>query len=158
FKTEPGTSKYKGNFGNCLYAAQTLSNIPAEDGRRIQIAWARVDFPGMPFNQMMTFPVELTLRKTDDGIRLFANPAREIEKLHAKKHGGEDRTIEPRTRLLADAKGDLWHIHVVFEPRDATRCGFDIRGTNLIYDVKKQQLTCKDASAPLRPIDGEIGL
>jgi fructan beta-fructosidase len=158
FKAEPGTAKYKGNFGNCLYAAQTFSNVPDEDGRRIQTAWARIDFPDMPFNQMMTFPVELALRKTDDGIRLFANPAREIEKLHAKKHAWEDLTLDPRARLLADAKGDLWHIRAVFEPRDAARSGFDIRGTTLIYDDKKQQLTCKDASAPVKPIDGEVSL
>jgi fructan beta-fructosidase len=158
FKAEPGTGKYKGNFGNCLYAAQTFSNIPADDGRRIQIAWARIDFPGMPFNQMMTFPVELTLRKTDEGIRLFANPAREIEKLHAKKHAWENLTIDPRTRLVEDTKGDLWHIRAVLEPRDAARAGFEIRGTNLTYDAKKQQLICKNASAAVRPIDGEICL
>ena len=36
----------------------------------------------MPFNQQMSFPVELTLRTLPDGIRLCREPVREIELLH----------------------------------------------------------------------------
>ena len=38
----------------------------------------------MPFNQMVTFPAELSLRSTTEGIRLCANPIKEIELLHIK--------------------------------------------------------------------------
>ena len=66
------------------YAAQTWSDIPAADGRRIQISWMRGGrYPAMPFNQQMSFPVELTLRTLQDGIRLCRVPVREIELLHA---------------------------------------------------------------------------
>ena len=37
--------------------------------------------PGMPFNQMVTFPAELALRSTTEGIRLCADPIKEIELL-----------------------------------------------------------------------------
>ena len=61
-------------YGN-FYAAQTFSDTP--DGRRIQIGWGNgIAFPGMPFNQQMTIPCELTLRSTDEGIRMFARPGR----------------------------------------------------------------------------------
>src|SRR5439155_10796040 len=54
-------------YGN-FYAPQSFSNAP--DRRRIQIGWARgSDFPGMPFNQQMSIPVELQLKSTDDGLR-----------------------------------------------------------------------------------------
>lgn len=64
-----------------MYAAQTYSNIPASDGRRIQIGWGRISHDGMPFNGMMLLPNELTLRTTSKGVRLFSVPVRETEQL-----------------------------------------------------------------------------
>lgn len=70
-------------FGN-FYAAQTYDNAP--NGRRVQIGWGRgITFPGMPFNQQMTVPVELTLRTTSQGLRMFAEPVKELEKLRGAK-------------------------------------------------------------------------
>ena len=63
----PKRQTWYGNF----YAAQTFSDVP--DGRRIQIGWGQgIAFPHAPFNQQMTVACELTLRPTEDGIRLFA--------------------------------------------------------------------------------------
>lgn len=62
------------------YAAQTYSDIPAADGRRIQIAWMNGGkYPGMPFNQQMSIPRVFTLRTTSEGIRLFMEPIKELE-------------------------------------------------------------------------------
>ena len=77
--------KQRWSYGNCFYASQTYNNLPPADGRRIQIAWGRIATPGMPFNQCMLFPCELTLRTTEDGLRMFAAPVREIETLHEHK-------------------------------------------------------------------------
>ena len=69
---------------NC-YAAQTWSDIPSTGYRRLQIAWMQGGkYPNMPFNQQMTFPCELTLRTTADGIRMFRKPVREIETIHQR--------------------------------------------------------------------------
>ncbi len=78
------TEAVRFNYGNMFYASQMFNDIPEEDGRAIQIAWARVNLPNMPFNQMMTFPVSLSLRTTEDGLRMFAYPVEEIEKIHGK--------------------------------------------------------------------------
>jgi fructan beta-fructosidase len=152
FSPIPG--RHKGAQGDCLYAAQTFSNAP--DGRRIQIGWARIATPGMPFNQMMTFPVELTLRTTDDGVRMFANPVREIEKLHAKKHAWKD--VAPPAGPLPGVDGELFHIKAEFDPRGAGEVGLDVRGVPVVYDAKKQMLTCGKASAPLKAVGGKVRL
>ena len=46
-----------------------------------QIGWGRISHPGMPFNGMMLFPTELSLRTTKDGIRLFSKPIDELDRL-----------------------------------------------------------------------------
>ena len=150
--------KHRFNWGNCFYASQTFNNIPPEDGRRIQIAWGRVGHRDMPFNQMMDFPVELSLRTTDEGPRLFALPVREIEKLHGKKHAWHDAAIEPEGNLLDGIEGDLFDIRAELEPGNAERLGFTIRGEPVAYDVKKGELSCKGCRAPLKLAGGKLRL
>ncbi len=156
FTKESG--KHRGNHGNCFYAAQTYSDIPAADGRRIQIGWARVSHPAMPFNQMMAFPCELTLRTTPDGVRLCALPAKEIEKLHGKRHSVPGQPLPPGENPLAAVTGDLFHIRAEFALGDAIEVGFNLRGVPVSYDVKKQELICKDKTAPLKLLDGRLRL
>ena len=54
--------------------------------------------------------------------------------------------------------GDLFDIRAEFEPADAEAFGFTVRGVPVIYDVKKQEITCKDVTAPLKPEDGKVRL
>ncbi len=154
--TPDGKEKQQLWYGD-FYAAQTYSNAP--DGRRIQIGWGSgVAFPDMPFNQQMAFPCQLTLRKTADGLRMFVEPVHEIESLHAKKHVVPDRMLKPGDNPLADVSGDLFDIRAEFEPADAEAFGFTIRGVPVVYDVKTQEITCRNVKAPLKPDDGKIRL
>src|SRR5207248_6589929 len=135
-----------GNF----YAAQTYSNAP--DGRRVQVGWGQgITFPGMPFNQQMTFPCELTLRKAGDGVRMFARPVKEIATLHGKKHARKGHTLRPGENLLAGVRGELFDVRAEFSVGEAEAFGFVARGTPVVYDVKKERLTCRGVAAPLRP-------
>lgn len=154
----PDGKPIKYNYGNCFYASQTFNNVPPEDGRRIQIAWGRIGHKSMPFNQMMDFPVELTLHTTDEGIRMFAVPVREIALLHDKEHAWQGKPIRPGENLLKGITGDLFHIRAEFEPGDAEQFGFVIRGTPVTYDVKEAQLSCLKNKAPLKTKDGKIRL
>ena len=48
----------------------------------------------MPFNQYLTAPVELTLRRTAGGaVRLHALPIRELDGLHRRAHTWRDVTL-----------------------------------------------------------------
>ena len=85
-----------------LYAAQSFAEMP--DGRRVQMAWGRIWEADMPFTQMMLFPTEFRLVTTPDGLRMVANPIREIDLLHAKQHTGTALTaadIDAKLRPIA---------------------------------------------------------
>ena len=154
----PDGDKIRFHYGNCFYASQTYNNIPESDGRRIQIAWGRIATRGMPFNQCMLFPVVLTLHNTDKGIRMFAEPIREISKLHNKKHAWKDKTIKPGENLLEGIEGDLFHIKAQFAASDADEFGFVIRGAPVTYNTKENMVSCMNHKAKLSPADGTITL
>jgi len=156
FTEESG--KHRGNYGNCFYAAQTWSDIPPEDGRRIQIAWARISLPNMPFNQQMTFPCELTLRTTSEGIRMFSEPVKEIENIHDKQHSWNTQTLKPGDNPLSAITGELFDIRAELELGDASEFGLLIRNIPVSYNVEKKELSCREQTAPLEPVDGKIRL
>jgi len=136
-----------------LYAAQTYNDVP--DGRRIQIGWGVASSPGMPFNMMMTFPMELSLRTTSEGIRLFSEPIREIKKLHGEKFERNNVTLTRRKLDLSeDIKEDLLHIKAEFEIKTAVNFGFNINGFEIEYDINHNRLN----DVFLSPLDNKINL
>ncbi len=150
---------HKTEWGRNCYAAQTWSDIPAADGRRLIIGWMRrARFPSMPFNQQMTIPRVVTLRTTEDGPRLFLYPVREIENVHGRKRTWSNLTLEGSDNPLANLKGKLWDIDAVIRPGEAKQVGFDIRGERIAYSAKEQKLTALGNSAPLKMEGGRIKL
>jgi fructan beta-fructosidase len=146
------------NLGNCFYASQTYNNLPAKDGRRILVPWGQVNLPGMPFNQMIGLPVELTLHRTDDGLRLCAYPVKELEGLRGKAHRFGPAKIEPDQNLLAGLQGELREVEADISTGDAEAVGFVLRGVTVNYDATKAELSCSDRRAVLKPVDGRIRL
>jgi fructan beta-fructosidase len=155
----PESGPHQSNWGGNCYAAQTWSGLPAADGRRLQIAWmAGGKYPDMPFNQQMSFPRELTLRTTPEGIRLFIEPVREIETLHRRRHAWSDLRLGPGDNPLAGLQGELFDIRAEIEPGEASEVGFTLRGEKVAYSVGDKTLSCLGRSAPLAPIDGRVRL
>jgi sucrose-6-phosphate hydrolase SacC (GH32 family) len=154
----PESGKIQFSFGNCFYASQTYNNLPVSDGRRIQIAWGRVNMPGMPFNQMMLFPVELTLRTTSAGVRLFARPVREVERLYEQSWNWKDTTMPAGRTVLPGVQGDLFHVKASFRTDGVTRLGLVARGIEVTYDVSQHQLSCQKKTAPMSPENGTVQL
>ena len=132
------------------YASQTFSDAP--DGRRVQIGWGRIGMPGMPFSQMMTFPCELTLHKTEDGIRMFAHPVKEIELLHDKAYVQSDVVLKADQPLEVPMTGQLFDIRAEFTVGQAKAFGLSIGARKVTYDVAKQILE----GMPLKPSEGRI--
>lgn len=154
----PETAKLPFNRGNCFYASQTFSDLPGADGRRIQIAWGRVDLPGMPFNQMMDFPVELSLRTTEDGVRMCAEPVRELAGLRGDAAVWRDLELQPGENPLAGSEGELWELEVEFAPAAASEVEVAVGDEVVVYEAQAQVLRCGEHQAPLRPLAGTVRL
>jgi len=156
YTPETGITRY--SHGDCFYASQTFSNVPK--GRRVQMAWGVIPMEGMPFNQQLLFPVELTLHTTDEGLRMFAYPVNEIESIHAKEYSWADVQLKPGQNILAGVKGELFDIDAEFEIGRADEFGFMIRGVPVVYNAKKNELSGGEVwtEAELKPIDRKIRL
>jgi len=151
------------NYGNSFYASQTYNDIPTEDGRRILMGWGPiefpVEFPGVPFNQQMVFPVELTLHRTEEGLRLFANPVREIKALWSKTSLIGPQALKPGgNNPLAGVQGHLLDIAADIIPNKAEKVTFQIHGVSVAFNVRSNTLSCLDKTGPLQPQDGMIKL
>lgn len=135
-KFTPEAGKYYYTMGSA-YAAQTFSNIPAEDGRRIQIAWGRISHPGMPFNGTFLIPTEMTLRTTKDGVRLFSEPVKEIDALQTKVYEGHDLSqSEAEKALKPYGDNDVLRIKATIKLSHATSAVLAFQGQNLLdYDM-----------------------
>jgi fructan beta-fructosidase len=160
----PDGEKQQVWFGN-FYAAQTFSDAP--ENRRVQIGWANgVTFPGQPFNQQMTIPVELTLHPTREGMRLFAWPVKELDSFGKNREIAVRQSVdqlflklgEPTAISAPDTKLDLFDFTSELELNGATLVTFTVCGTPLVYDANAHTLTCKHVKAPVDPIDGRIKL
>lgn len=147
--TPDSSDKHQVHWGK-YYASQTFSNVPK--GRRIQIGWVQIAMPGMPFNQTFSFPHELTLHSTDDGIRMFAQPVKEIELLHRKKLELAAQGLSAGSSAKLPVAGELFDIRATFEIGSATQLGLQLGVDRINYDVAKAQL----GEAPLKPVNGRI--
>ena len=137
----PEAGKYYYTTGSA-YAGQTFTNIPVRDGRRIQIAWGRIDHPEMPFNGMMLLPVELTLRTTKDGVRMFSYPIKEVFNLHTDEASWKSLAAKDANNHLQrfnDADG--LHIQTTVKLWHATGAGLNLYGQRLLhYDMNANRV------------------
>jgi len=133
------------------YASQTYDNSP--DGRRIQIGWVKVEAPG-PYNKHFSFPHCLTLHKTDDGIRMFATPIKEIETLRAKTNKAKPQKLDANKPVDLPVGSDLLDIRLTVEVGTAGTIELNVPGGTVKYDVKAGKLN----DAEMKPVDGKITL
>ncbi|MBR6031483.1 MAG: glycoside hydrolase family 32 protein [Bacteroidaceae bacterium] len=155
----PESGKHRFSTG-AIYAAQTFTGVP--DGRRIQIGWANIDHPGMPFRGQMLLPTELTLRTTKDGIRLVSKPIAEVASLLKPLYSSDKALTEQEANaalktlsnspLKGENKNSLplregWggsdglHLHATLNLSYATSAGLRLNGRNVIdYDLNRNTI------------------
>ncbi len=136
--------------GRDNYAGVTWSDVPVGDGRRLLIGWmsnwkyANLT-PTQGWRGAMTVPRELSLRRGEEGIRLFQSPAREL--LRLRRDGRQWRHIRlvPGQPFAPGVRGEGLDIRTVWKPNDADVMGIRLRhpggGQTIIgYDARKQAL------------------
>ncbi|MFI5378219.1 MAG: GH32 C-terminal domain-containing protein [Tepidisphaerales bacterium] len=156
-KFTPETPKLPGHFGGNFYAAQTYSDAP--NGRRILIGWmSGGQFPGMPFNQQMSLPMELSLRKTPDGLRLCKGPVAEMDKLADGESARRNVIARTGQNSSHELNGDLLDIGAVIEPGQAKNVGFDIRGHRISWSSADSKLNALGKSGNVPLVDGRLRL
>jgi sucrose-6-phosphate hydrolase SacC (GH32 family) len=135
-KFTPETGKHYYVTGS-IYAAQTFTNIPESDGRRIQLGWSRISHEGMPFNGMMLLPTELTLKTTKEGARVFSQPVKEANQLFNSINKGTGLTEgDANEKLKAYQDSDKLRIKTTIKLSHATSAGLSLNGQKLLdYDM-----------------------
>jgi len=122
---------------NCLYAGQSWFN--SADGRHLYIAWQTGDSGSKVFNQTMSIPVELELRRFPEGLRLTANPVRELETLYGWSREFPEIAIDNAAvpaLWTGIPKDDAWDIE--FEVADRSNLNLVICGNDFAFDAEKR--------------------
>jgi len=143
--------KHRVHYGS-YYASQCFSNSP--DGRVVQVGWARINIPDMPFNQTFTVPTNLTLHTTSKGVRMFATPIKELEKLRKPNPKGvENRTLGAGASLTVDAKGkQLYDIVVTVKKGSAKKAVLKYGAGVTTYDFEAKKVD----EMPVEPKGGAV--
>lgn len=156
---------HKLDYGKNFYAAQTFNNLPED--QRIQIAWmVGGEFPGMPFNQQMTFPCRLSLMRFPEGIRLCRNPIEVIDELRVPLLSFQDKILKPAEDPLANVMEDIFELIIEAESKGSQQFGFDLEDLVITYFFTdeilvlhhKNERYCDQLAKPLQPIHNKIKL
>lgn len=125
------------DYGRDNYAGVTWSDIPTADGRRLFLGWmSNWDYaqvvPTHPWRSAMTLPRVLTLRSTESGLRLFANPVKELEALRDSSFRMEHTEISERVDLTdrLGFKADALEIVIDWEIPDNAATNFGVELSN----------------------------
>jgi len=155
FKAESGPHRH---YFGAAYAGQSYDNAPGK--RRVHIGWMRdtgAGLQGMPFNLQMTLPMDFTLKKTAEGIRMWAEPSEEVAKLRESTKEWKDLTFkEGDEDPLAGLTGGQFEIEAVIDANSqASGMGFRIfNNSEAIWKKDGQSFTGADGAQA--PVDGKI--
>ena len=139
FTPENGPFSFFTRWGaGCCYAGQTWSDAP--DNRRIFIGWQQGSCGESVFDESMTVPMELSLKRFADGIRLCAGPVKELDSLRGKSWSFENINFDNRTpeELLKIPAGNMWDIEL--EMDSGSDLCFNICGWNIALNAKDREI------------------
>ena len=120
------------------YASQNFENLP--NGRMVQIGWNfNLPWDEAVWEQQLSFPTELTLRTTSDGIRLFNEPISEIELLHAADSNWTNLTPEQANDKFRCQNSVIAHIKCEIDISGNEEFSLMIGGDEISYNASTEK-------------------
>lgn len=154
FSIEARTRAVYGPFS----ATQTFNNTSDDGKRRIQMSWFHFSPRGLPCRQMISLPVELTLRTTDEGVRMFANPAREIASLRTEERTYPDTDLSKGPLKITDLPWELTDMALTLGLKGAKQLNMSVWGHGMSYDTESRTLNLGRSKVKVKPKDGRVKL
>ena len=145
--------------GPSFYAAQIFSHAPQE--RRIMVGWLeKAAYPGMPFSQGMSVPLELSLRRAADETapyRLCFYPVEELAQLRQTEVRGSALNLAGANALLASPElGELLDIQL--EVDAASPFTLHIGEYPLTWDPSRAEIRFAGQAAAVSPVYSRLSL
>ncbi|MDR0406038.1 MAG: hypothetical protein LBH54_04475 [Clostridiales bacterium] len=140
------------HYGDRCYAPQSWAGVPG--GRRIRIAWDRHEIPAPAFNQAMTFPCEMSLRATEHGVQLCANPVREIQNLYTQTRRFPEVSLSAPFCAAIDGKAADVLFDLPYTP--GLIATVTLFGRKIVFDAPRGRVDCCGVFAPLYGEGGRV--
>ncbi|MBF0197210.1 MAG: glycoside hydrolase family 32 protein [Planctomycetes bacterium] len=154
FQTKGETERNE--YGISYYAPQTLKT--PHNSRQVAIAWLKgSEFRElyMPFNQQLSFPCRLSLRKSAQGYRLLRSPIAEISKLYDHSLSFQNISVQGLNEKLKNKNFELIDLSLSFAAADME---ISLRGNTIRYNKETHSLICKQARIPAQERNGYVDL
>jgi fructan beta-fructosidase len=145
--------------GNAL-ASYTFENAP--DGRRIQVGATNSfnyfrDDPSLPMRGGITIPMEVTLRTSPTGPRLYLNPVKEIETLVSQKYEFKNLPLGELAPKVAEIKPDLFDIEFEWDAAQQKDFRLNVWDRNLFaFNAKDMTYSVDGKKHKVTPVNGTI--
>ena len=152
------TGKQTTFLGNCL-APYTFDNAP--DGRRIQVGSTGFNYfghdPSLPVSGGITIPMEVTLRTSPNGPRLYLNPVKEIETLVSAQHRFERISIGELADKLSGIKPGLVDIEFEWDASQQKDFRLNIWDREIFaFNAKDTTYSVDGQKRKVAPVKGSI--
>ncbi|KAF2671236.1 Arabinanase/levansucrase/invertase [Microthyrium microscopicum] len=136
FKEETG--QLQPDVGNNFYATQSWAAGTGIAPRRIQVAWVQGSrFPQMPFNQQVSIPCDLTLRRTAQGLRLFRTPIPELVSLETREHIWVDHKMKDGEVWGIGTRYSAFRLRATFKAEITTELELRLSGSTIVIAGSK---------------------
>jgi fructan beta-fructosidase len=141
----PEGDKRRMHFG-AYSASQVFANAPG--GRIVQIGWAHTCDFDTTFSQMASFPLELSLKSTPEGVRMFGDFIPELAQLRQGGTVQKDFVVKAGAALETGDVTKPTEIVVEFEPGSASAVRLTGAQLDIAWDAKSQELTVTEPGNP----------